>query len=376
MARTVAPECWRISPELRSAYVERFRGGPDVLTYYFTSRYLDPAVLVDQPGYVRISRPALLLRLVTRDVDWLEIPEPLWMGMAPFTALAVLAVRLRGLLRCRLTRIVTYAIENGRPELLLGCSGRVPRWIVRLALRCYLTFFLITVDDWVFGTDGARRTYSVAAGGGWHRLTDRHTTIAPLPEPCDCGDGAGDSEKVPGRVQFLGPLERRKGLLSLLAAWPQVQAQASLVVTGDGPLRGQVEQAVARLGRVTLQAGASRDDIHAGLRAAQVLVLLSQPDRRWREQIGLPVLEALAHGCRIVVSDETGISGWLAEHGHFVIPAGASPTQVAAAVNNALERGCFAPHELLPSINGRAAAEWHLMGGSRMHQDRHNGVGG
>jgi glycosyltransferase involved in cell wall biosynthesis len=99
--------------------------------------------------------------------------------------------------------------------------------------------------------------------------------------------------------------------------------------------------------------------VHRALRRAAVLVLLSQPTPTWREQVGLPLVEGLAHGCTVVTTAETGLADWLAAHGHTVLAPDAAPATVVAAVVEALAAGRPAASVLadLPDDDGRQAAE-------------------
>jgi glycosyltransferase involved in cell wall biosynthesis len=92
--------------------------------------------------------------------------------------------------------------------------------------------------------------------------------------------------------------------------------------------------------------------------------LASQPTAGWREQVGLPIVEGLAHGCRVVTTDQTGLAGWLREHadrGHRVVPAGGSGADLAAAVLAALTTptgdGPGSVLADLPVRDGRLAAD-------------------
>jgi hypothetical protein len=58
--------------------------------------------------------------------------------------------------------------------------------------------------------------------------------------------------------------------------------------------------------------------------------------RGWREQLGLPILEGLSHGSRIVTASETGLAPDLSRDGHFVI-AQASPEVLKTALLRSME---------------------------------------
>ena len=92
-------------------------------------------------------------------------------------------------------------------------------------------------------------------------------------------------------------------------------------------------------------------------------MLPSQPRPRWREQVGLPIVEGLGRGCLVVTTSETGLAEWLTAHGHYVV----SPPDDAAAFSDALSRAIAdtrSPMSVvadLPAVDGRAAAEaWML----------------
>ncbi|MFP3393480.1 glycosyltransferase family 4 protein, partial [Brevibacillus sp. SIMBA_076] len=119
---------------------------------------------------------------------------------------------------------------------------------------------------------------------------------------------------------FLGAFEERKGLPLLLAAWPLVRERrpdARLLVMGKGALEVLAREAVAIDASIELLVDPSRDTISGALAGAKALVLPSQRRPRWREQVGLPIVEGLAAGCVVVTTSETGLADWLTEEGHY-----------------------------------------------------------
>ena len=105
-----------------------------------------------------------------------------------------------------------------------------------------------------------------------------------------------------------------------------------------------------------------REQIHRALRENSVLVLLPQ-----KEQLGLPILEALSHGCEVVTNSETGLAAWLAAHGHGVLPPDSSAEAVADAIAMALDRAALREGSLkdLPTTDQRIEADrWLATGGS------------
>jgi glycosyltransferase involved in cell wall biosynthesis len=146
-----------------------------------------------------------------------------------------------------------------------------------------------------------------------------------------------------------------------MAGWDALTPQDDLRlrVLGKGGLLPEVEAWAAGRPDVELVVDPPRSEIHASLRASHVLVLLSQRSGWWREQLGLPIAEGLAHGCEIVTTDETGLAGWLAGHGHRVLPMAADSRQIAAALRSAAEAGRppAAVCADLPGTDGRAEAD-------------------
>jgi glycosyltransferase involved in cell wall biosynthesis len=106
-----------------------------------------------------------------------------------------------------------------------------------------------------------------------------------------------------------------------------------------------------------------RARVHALQREASVAVLLSQRTRTWREQVGLPVVEGLAHGCAVLATTETGLAAWLEEHGHAVVDPAADPERVADVLVGLLDARRPAATVLadLPDVDGRLAADAWLL---------------
>jgi glycosyltransferase involved in cell wall biosynthesis len=254
------------------------------------------------------------------------------------------------------------------------------------------------IDRLAFGTDAAAALYARTVPAAHDAVS---TVIPALPAACRCGRGSGTAEpKEPGLVLFLGALTGRKGFDRLLAAWPSLAGPADgddgepavrLQIVGKGPFEQSATELAARDSRVTVTIDPPRAQVHAELRRARVLVLLSQPTPGWREQVGLPLVEGLAHGCAVVTTTETGLAGWLSAHGHQVLSPDADAAAVAAAIRRAVTDSPT-PAQItasLPALDGRLAADAWLFGDDpdmrgpempemqiREGQDRRNGRSG
>jgi phosphatidylinositol alpha-mannosyltransferase len=108
----------------------------------------------------------------------------------------------------------------------------------------------------------------------------------------------------PARLLFVGRLEPRNGLATLLKAMPRILHRvpsAQLIVMGDGPWRARYEQAARPLGAAVRFLGSVLNErpLHYG--AADLFVCPTT-----RASFGVCVIEAMACGTPIMVSDITG----------------------------------------------------------------------
>jgi glycosyltransferase involved in cell wall biosynthesis len=175
----------------------------------------------------------------------------------------------------------------------------------------------------------------------------------------------------PGHAIFVGALERRKGVSVLMDAWPLVEANMSnavLTILGSGVLEAEViawcaERPTSRryLGLKPRPEAVIEVSRHAALIAPSI------PAGRWREQIGLPIKEALAGGLTVVTTDETGLSPWLRANGHRVLPLRDDNSPVSSlaravedALSNPLDRAGV--RSSLPEQDTRLEAERWLHG--------------
>lgn len=138
------------------------------------------------------------------------------------------------------------------------------------------------------------------------------------------------AEADPNAIVFVGRLVEKKGLRYLIDAMPLVRTKvpgASLTVIGDGPLREEIDDQIARLnlqGVVRMHGSLGHDSLVSELHRASVACVPSVIDSRG-ETDGMPtvIIEAMTAGLRVVGTRVNGIpdllvdriNGWIAEPG-------------------------------------------------------------
>jgi len=337
----------RIWNETRSSHFELLHQLKDSTLIYQRENYSFDRTLVGDLDVRRIGTLRTLAVIAFGKQSFTEFNEPTMFKAWHKLFLYCAVQRLRRALSANPPIAILYAIDNMSLADSVAATIRLPESIVRHLVRPALKFLLGTFDRVAFGSDGARRAYSDVLGS-WVPRSCETIVVPQLPRRCDC-DYAVASE--PNRVLFVGAFEERKGVPQLLAAWEEMSDVApdlSLQVIGVGKLEREVEEWCKRHG-VAFSVDPPRTDVHMAYSKSRVVVLLSQRTPRWREQVGLPIVEGLAHGCVIVTTTETGVARWLEEAGHTVLPTDASSREVALAISLAATQGP-SDHAVLDSL--------------------------
>lgn len=140
-------------------------------------------------------------------------------------------------------------------------------------------------------------------------------------------------------VVYLGSLQPHKGPQVLMAAWASVAAAhptSTLRFIGDGPARGGLESASREAGlsdRVVFAGSVPPHEVCRHLRSAAMVVAPSLGVEGGGPT--LAVIEAMAAGRPVVVSDRPGVSEGVDEQVGAVVPAG-DASALAAAINRLL----------------------------------------
>jgi glycosyltransferase involved in cell wall biosynthesis len=349
-----------VLPELRASQVADQIAGPPGEVIYLSKHY-DLQGTVIPSTFTHLSVPATVMRLLSSHADVLEVPEPLWARFLPTNLLFLVAWRISGILHGHTRKVRSYAIENNNPEsALFGRRSSQP--IVRtITLSIIGVLIRSSFERLAFGSDGARANYESIPGV--NRVP--RATFLELPSPTP-GASLACGEAI---ATFIGRLEPRKGVPELMLAWQLVESampNAKLVVIGDGILQSEVTiWCGARPSSRIFVGQVEHATIPDHLRKTTVVVAPSRREGRWREQIGLPIIEGLAEGKTIVTTDETGLADWLQSHNHVVVSLSSSVGVLGAAIIDALTSPLSAAEvkASLPANDGRyEAARWLLTG--------------
>jgi glycosyltransferase involved in cell wall biosynthesis len=150
-----------------------------------------------------------------------------------------------------------------------------------------------------------------------------HNGVRPVaaPSPQERAGARAELGISPGAVvgAYAGVLEAHKDPLTPVRAAlgiGQAQGGFALLVAGDGPLRPRIAAAAGANGAGTIRLLGERRDVRRILAAADFFVLASR-----REGLSFALLEAMALGLAVVVSDAPGNLEAVGDAG-IVVPAG------------------------------------------------------
>ncbi|ADL00468.1 glycosyltransferase [Brevundimonas subvibrioides] len=343
----------------RTADMERFDRFHARTELIFADRYPDCEI----PPRVRYKIAGLLgtfVCVLKRDYEILEINEPLFLRAYPRILVALAAANIRGLF-AKKPEIVSYAIENADVYRLLHRRSVIAGPFYCAVARAVGRYILSNTERMAFGTQDALDNYMRAFGNAMSGSKVRVFEFLqpPYTGPRPSGDRSG--------VVFVGALEGRKGLRRLMRIWPTVSLNTGtcLSIVGSGEMEQDVARWSADRTDVSIMGQRSKQEIDALLSRAKVVVMLSQSEGFWKEQVGLPILEGLAHGCEIVTTSDTGLAAWLSQRGHAVLHADQPDADFVAALTYAVTREDR--HETirstLPLKDGRLeAARWMWFG--------------
>ncbi|MDP4795395.1 MAG: glycosyltransferase family 4 protein [Rhodospirillales bacterium] len=136
------------------------------------------------------------------------------------------------------------------------------------------------------------------------------------------------SNPVP-KILFVGEISARKGIAPLLGAFAKISSAAELVCVGPVDVDFQAALNKLPIKNVTFKGTMSRNDIHQAYQSADIFCLPSA-----EEGFGMVVLEAMASGLPVVISDQVGAGDLITDGKNGMIV----PYNDETALSNALLR--------------------------------------
>jgi glycosyltransferase involved in cell wall biosynthesis len=110
-------------------------------------------------------------------------------------------------------------------------------------------------------------------------------------------------------VLYVGRLEKYKGVQHMIKALPRLDDDVVFEVVGKGHYKDSLTRLAVKLGvgqRVNFRQDLSKDELLQEYVNAELFVLLSK-----YEAYGITVAEALASGTPVIVTSDSGLSGWV-----------------------------------------------------------------
>jgi len=212
----------------------------------------------------------------------------------------------------------TWCESNRTPFIFLSCQN-IDRplpfpfsWLERQVLANAAGAWFLNANAY----ERARRRGFVGAG--------KVIPIGIDPERYPCLDmgsaAAGQRGSEPFTVGYVGRLVPEKGVADLIEACAKVNVR--LLVAGEGPDRKRLSALAAGKGVETKWlGGVVSSKIASVYSQMDLLVLPSRTTRRWKEQFGRVLVEAMASGVPVAGSDSGEIPNVLGDAGR-VFPEG------------------------------------------------------
>lgn len=303
----------------------------DVMHFYRRAEY-DDLTPEDwsRAMYHYASPRALEAQLVAAQPDIIQGVEPFAVSSLPYLWSCYSAVR-----RTR-ARLLVVTPENCPLE---SKYGRVTAFGLATILRPYLARagLVIVLNR------GARANLARVGvppprveqilWGAWGVDTDEFAprdTMLP---------GTADELATPVLL-FVGRLHFEKGVFVLLDAFTQVQRavpNVQLWMIGDGPARGELEARATQMQGVSLLGTIKNRLLPDYFRKATAFVSPSLTTRRWREQIGMTNLQAMASGIPVVSTRSGAIPEYVPDGVAGILVQERNPHALADAILSLLK---------------------------------------
>jgi glycosyltransferase involved in cell wall biosynthesis len=361
----------RIIPELRTSTLREVQSQIGVKVLYYKEKY-DLQIAPEKSKFRKVNTIQAMYEVFKSDAVVLELTEPLWMRELIRTILIGFTWKGRSFIRRKSNYCFTYAIENNDLNTLVYGTVYSHNFLIRY-IRKYIRFFISRIyTHAAFGTYAAYKNY--ADNEFLVQIPHIYPSRYSILESSTTGSLNSEFGDLPTLRKgnqakltylFVGVLEKRKGIDLLIQAWEILDGvgfKGRLLIVGSGALESKVSQwcleAPERRAYLGFKTGESLDSIYE---TSDVLLAPSQREGRWREQVGLPILEGLSFGLTVITTSETGIADGLRENGHIVLDDGNNPISLAKGISvapNTLMSKDYVKAQVKGISNREKAFDW------------------
>jgi glycosyltransferase involved in cell wall biosynthesis len=202
--------------------------------------------------------------------------------------------------------------------------------------------WLKPIAKWTYSRASFVTVLSTPLATALNEFLGNFDELAIIPEPLNLmrvdntlSSNTSCSERY---ILYVGRLTEYKGVKFLVEAFAKLTSflDVKLVIAGDGPLRGALQEQVRTLGlcdRVDFRGYLPNPDVLRLMKPASVLVMPSITGKHGEfEGLGVVLLEAMALGVPVIGSSSGGITDIIIDQQSGLLVPGADPESLAMAM--------------------------------------------
>ncbi|MDR0510496.1 MAG: glycosyltransferase family 4 protein [Rikenellaceae bacterium] len=141
------------------------------------------------------------------------------------------------------------------------------------------------------------------------------------PDVQDAQGASGAPDASEGFFLSVGRLVSKKNHLDIVRAYKRYAGPRELVIIGDGPVRGELQEYISAHGlNVRILPFKGAEELREYYHRAACFIIASNREETW----GIVVNEAMCGGCAVIASDQTGCASTLVRPGEngYIFPTG------------------------------------------------------
>lgn len=301
----------------------------EIIHFYRRAEYGDIVEADVDPNLCQYQSPIdLYRRLLRASPDVVQGVEPFSLSLLPYVWACNLAAKRTD------SQLLIVTLENFPLD---DKYGRVTAALLRAALRSYFSrakLFIVLNEGARLNLDacgvGAERVVKLM-WGSWGVDLAEFSPAQPANQ-----EGKGNHLPI---ILFAARLHEEKGIFYLLDAFPDVRAtfrDVQMVIAGDGPARAEVERRAAALGDVRLVGIVKHRAMPGLFRGASVLASPSITSHRWKEQVGMTNIQAMACGVPVVSTRSGAIPEYVPDGVAGILVPEQDSAALAGGISNLL----------------------------------------